>query len=311
MENVIIIGGGPSGYTAALYAARANLAPIVLTGRVLGGQLSLTSEIENFPGFPKGLGGLELMEMMREQAERFGAVVKYEEVTDVDFQPGAHRVVTENGAYTTRSVIICTGSSPRTMNVPGEDTFFGHGVSTCATCDGAFYRDQRVLVVGGGDSAMEEGTFLTRFASQVYIIHRRDQLRASKIMQDRALSNPKIEIIWNSVLEEVVGDEQKGVTGARIRNVKIDEGSVLEVEGVFMAIGHVPNTELFEGKVDLDEQGYILTDRRQHTNIPGVFAGGDVQDHVFRQAITAAGTGCMAAIEVERYVSELEYQEGS
>ena len=306
MENVIVIGGGPSGYTAALYAARANLAPIVLTGRVLGGQLSLTSEIENFPGFPGGLGGPDLMERMRQQAEHFGAVVKYEEVMDIDFQPGAHHLVTDQGEYTTKAVIISTGSSSRLLDVPGEQPFFGHGVSTCATCDGAFYANQKVVVVGGGDSALEEGTFLTRFASHVWIVHRRDELRASKIMQDRALNNPKVELVWNSKVQEVVGDKQAGVTGVRVENVETNEETVLDADGLFIAIGHIPNTKLFEGKIELDEQGYILTDRRQHTNVPGVFAGGDVQDHVFRQAITAAGTGCAAAMEAEKYIAELE-----
>lgn len=307
MENVLILGGGPAGYTAALYVARANLAPIVLTGPVLGGQLSLTSDIENFPGFPKGLGGLELMEMMREQAERFGAVVKYEEATEVTFQPGDHRVVTDAGEYHARAVIICTGSSPRLLKVPGEDRFFGRGVSTCATCDGAFYKDRKVLVVGGGDSAMEEGTFLTRFASHVWIVHRRDKLRASQIMQDRAFRNEKIKFVWDAVVEEILGDDT-GVTGARIRNLKTDETTELDAEGVFIAIGHEPNTALFKGQIDLDAQGYILTDRRQHTNIPGVFAAGDVQDHIFRQAVTAAGTGCAAAMEAEKYVAELEHE---
>lgn len=304
MEQVVIIGGGPAGYTAALYAARANLAPVVLTGRVLGGQLSLTSEIENFPGFPGGLGGLELMERMREQAEHFGAVVKYEEVATVDFQADAHRLTTDQGDYEAMTVIICTGSSPRLLDVPGEEAFFGRGVSTCATCDGAFYKDRKVVVVGGGDSAMEESTFLTRFADHVWVVHRRDELRASKIMQERAFNNPKVEMVWNAQVQEVLGDEKAGVTGVRVGNVVTDEETVLDADGLFIAIGHIPNTTLFEGKIDLDEQGYILTDRRQHTSIPGVFAGGDVQDHTFRQAITAAGTGCAAAMEAEKYIAE-------
>lgn len=311
MEHVIILGGGPAGWTAALYAARANLAPLVLTGRVLGGQLSLTSEIENYPGFPTGLGGMALMELFQQQAERFGAIVKYEEVTSVRFKPGEHQVVTDNGAYIAQAVVICTGSSPRLLSVPGEDRFFGRGVSTCATCDGAFYKGRKVLVVGGGDSAMEEGTFLTRFATQVDIIHRRDRLRASPIMQDRARANPKVRFVWDSVIEEVLGDEKNGVTGARIRNLKTNEASVSDADGIFIAIGHVPNTRLFKGQVELDDQGYIVTDRRQRTNVPGVFAGGDVQDHVYRQAITAAGTGCAAAIEAERYLAELEHQKGT
>ncbi len=303
MEQVVIIGGGPAGYTAALYAARANLSPVVLTGSTIGGQLSLTSEIENFPGFPESLGGMDLMDRMRQQAERFGAVMKYEEVTSVDFDPGAHRIRTDQGEYTAKTVVISTGSSPRLLDVPGEDTFFGRGVSTCATCDGAFYRDRKVAVVGGGDSAMEEGLFLTRFASQVWIIHRRHELRASRIMQERALEHPKITFLWGSVVDEVLG-EAAGVTGVRVRELETDRVDDLDAEGLFIAIGHTPNTALFEGKLDVDEQGYILTDRRQHTSVPGVFAGGDVQDHVYRQAVTAAGTGCAAAMEAEKYIAE-------
>ncbi|MBI4551710.1 MAG: thioredoxin-disulfide reductase [Candidatus Latescibacteria bacterium] len=310
MEHVIILGGGPAGFTAALYAARANLAPLVLTGRVLGGQLSLTSEIENYPGFPEGLGGMELMEKFQQQAERFGAVIKYEEVTAVRFRPGEHHITTDSAEYTAKAVVICTGSSPRLLNVPGEERFFGRGISTCATCDGAFYKGRNVIVIGGGDSAMEEGTFLTRFATKVHVVHRRDQLRASPIMQDRAFANPKLAFVWDSVVEEVLGDDTHGVTGARLRNLKTNAQSVLDADGLFIAIGHVPNTQLFKGQVDLDEQGYIVTDRRQRTNIPGVFAGGDVQDHVYRQAITAAGTGCAAAIEAERYLAELEHGKG-
>lgn len=304
MERVVIIGGGPAGYTAALYAARANLSPVVLTGSAIGGQLSLTSEIENFPGFPESLGGMALMDRMRQQAERFGAVMKYEEVASVDFDPGAHRIRTDGNEYTAKAVVICTGSSPRLLGAPGEDTFFGRGVSTCATCDGAFYRDRKVAVVGGGDSAMEEGLFLTRFASRVWIIHRRHELRASRIMQERALEHPKIAFLWGSVIDEVLGGETVGVTGARVRELATDRERILDAEGIFIAIGHTPNTALFRDKLDVDEQGYILTDRRQRTSVPGVFAGGDVQDHVYRQAVTAAGTGCAAAMEAEKYIAE-------
>jgi len=306
MEQVVIIGAGPAGYTAALYAARANLSPLVLVGRVPGGQLSLTSDIENFPGFPEGLGGMELVDRMKVQAERFGPVVRYEEATAVDFSPGAHRVITDTEVYTTRTLILCTGSTSRRLNVAGEDRFFGHGVSTCATCDGAFYRDRRVIVVGGGDSALEEGIFLTRFAHHVRIVHRRDVLRASRIMQHRAMENPRIEFVWNTVIEEVLGDERTGVTGARVKNLVTGTETVLDADGLFIAIGHIPSTELFKGKLALDEQGYIVTDRRQHTSVPGVFAGGDVQDHVFRQAITAAGTGCAAAMEAEKCIARGE-----
>ncbi|MDE2845706.1 MAG: thioredoxin-disulfide reductase [Gemmatimonadota bacterium] len=304
MEQVVIIGGGPAGYTAALYAARANLSPVVLTGSTIGGQLSLTSEIENFPGFPESLGGMDLMDRMRQQAERFGAEMKYEEVTSVAFEPGAHRIRTDRSEYTAKAVVISTGSSPRLLGVPGEERFFGRGVSTCATCDGAFYRDRKVAVVGGGDSAMEEGLFLTRFASHVWIIHRRHELRASRIMQERALKHPKIAFQWGSVVDEVLGDETTGVTGVRVRELESDQVRELDAEGLFIAIGHTPNTDLFKDKLEVDEQGYILTDRRQHTSEPGVFAGGDVQDHVYRQAVTAAGTGCAAAMEAEKYIAE-------
>ena len=304
LEQVVIIGGGPAGYTAALYAARANLSPVVLTGSTIGGQLSLTSEIENFPGFPESLGGMDLMERMRQQAERFGAVLKYEVVNAVEFEPGAHRIRTDQNEYTTKAVVISTGSSPRLLAVPGEAAFFGRGVSTCATCDGAFYRDRKVAVVGGGDSAMEEGLFLTRFASHVWIIHRRKELRASRIMQERALGHPRIEFQWASEVDEVLGGDTTGVTGVRVRDLESDRLSTLDADGLFIAIGHTPNTDLFRDKLAVDEQGYILTDRRQHTSVPGVFAGGDVQDHVYRQAVTAAGTGCAAAMEAEKYISE-------
>ena len=310
MEQVVIIGGGPAGYTAALYAARANLSPVVLTGSTIGGQLSLTSEIENFPGFPESLGGMDLMDRMKQQAERFGAEMRYEEVTSVDFEPGSHRIRTDGDEYTAKAVVISTGSSPRLLGVPGEERFFGRGVSTCATCDGAFYRDRKVAVVGGGDSAMEEGLFLTRFASHVWVIHRRHELRASRIMQERALKHPKIAFEWGAVVDEVLGDETTGVTGVRVRELESDQVRELDAEGLFIAIGHTPNTGLFRDQLEVDGQGYILTDRRQHTSVPGVFAGGDVQDHVYRQAVTAAGTGCAAAMEAEKYIAEHAEQAG-
>ena len=247
---------------------------------------------------------MDLMDRMRQQTERFGARMRFEEVTSVTFEPGAHRITTDRNEYTAKSVVISTGSSPRLLDVPGEEKFFGRGVSTCATCDGAFYRDRKVAVVGGGDSAMEEGLFLTRFASHVWIIHRRHELRASRIMQERALENPKIAFQWGSVVDEVLGEETTGVTGVRVRELESDRGRELDAEGLFIAIGHTPNTGLFRDKLELDEQGYILTDRRQHTSVPGVFAGGDVQDHVYRQAVTAAGTGCAAAMEAEKYIAE-------
>ncbi|RMF91268.1 MAG: thioredoxin-disulfide reductase [Nitrospinota bacterium] len=306
MENVIIIGSGPAGFTAALYAARAELSPLVITGNTLGGQLSLTSEIENFPGFPQGLGGQELMDLMRQQAERFGARVEYDLVEEVNLSRHPFWLKTQSTTYEAKALIITTGSSPRLLNIPGEAEFFGRGVSTCATCDGFFYKDRVVAVVGGGDSAMEEGIFLTRFAQKVYIIHRRDKLRASQIMQSRAMKNEKITFIWDTIVTEVLGEEGKGVQGLRLKNVKSGEESTLAVDGFFIAIGHVPNTKLFEGQLELDEHGYIVTDRRQHTSVPGVFAGGDVQDPIFRQAITAAGTGCAAAMEAEKFIRELE-----
>lgn len=309
MENVIILGSGPAGFTAALYAARAELSPLVITGNALGGQLSLTSEIENFPGFPEGLGGQELMDRMKQQAERFGARVEFDLVEEVDLSRRPFVIKTQNNrTYKAKSLVITTGSSPKLLDVPGEQKFLGRGVSTCATCDGFFYKDRVVAVVGGGDSAMEEGLFLTRFAKKVYIIHRRDKLRASQIMQNRAFKNEKIEFIWDTIVTEILGEEGTGVNGLRLKNVKTDEESMLEVDGLFIAIGHVPNTKIFEGQLKLDDQGYIITDRRQHTSVEGVFAGGDVQDALFRQAITAAGTGCAAAMEAEKFIAHLEDQ---
>jgi thioredoxin reductase (NADPH) len=306
MENVIIHGSGPAGFTAALYAARAELSPLVITGNMLGGQLSWTSEIENFPGFPEGVGGQELMDRMKQQAERFGARVESDFVEEADLSQHPFSIKTQSTTYQTKTLIICTGSSPKFLDIPGEQEFVGRGVSTCATCDGFFYKNRVVAVVGGGDSAMEEGSFLTRFAKKVYIIHRREKLRASQIMQNRALKNEKITFIWNTIVTAVLGKKETGVQGLRLTNVKTSEESVLDVDGVFIAIGHVPNSTLFAGQLKLDDHGYIVTDRRQHTSIEGVFAGGDVQDPVFRQAITAAGTGCAAAMEAEKFIARLE-----
>jgi thioredoxin reductase (NADPH) len=306
MHHVVILGAGPAGLTAAIYAARANLAPVVVTGALFGGQLALTTDVENFPGFPDGVLGPELMELMKRQAERFGAEVRIGEVTEVELNRHPLRMTMDGEILETRSLIVATGASARLLSVPGEGTFFGKGVSTCATCDGFFYRGKTVAVVGGGDSAAEEGTFLTRYASKVYIVHRRDRLRASQILQDRALKNEKISFVWDSVVEEIIGNEETGVAATRLRNVKTGEEHELPVDGVFIAIGHTPNTKLFEGQLKLDEQGYIVTDSRMHTNVRGVFACGDCQDHVFRQAITAAGTGCMAAIEAEKFLAEVE-----
>jgi thioredoxin reductase (NADPH) len=306
MRDVVILGAGPAGLTAAIYAARANLAPVVITGPLFGGQLALTTEVENFPGFPEGVLGPELMELMKRQAERFGAEIRIGDVTDVELTQYPLRMTLDGELLETKSLIIATGASARLLDVPGEKEFFGRGVSTCATCDGFFYRGKTVAVVGGGDSAVEEGAFLTRYASKVFLVHRRDRLRASQILQDRAMKNDKIDFIWDTVVEEIIGDADKGVTAARLRNVKTGVEEELPVEGVFLAIGHVPNTKVFEGQLKLDEQGYIVTDSRMHTNIKGVFACGDCQDHIYRQAITAAGTGCVAAMEAEKFLAEIE-----
>lgn len=306
MHDMVILGAGPAGLTAAIYAARANHAPVVITGPLFGGQLALTTEVENFPGFPDGVLGPELMELMKRQAERFGAEIRIGDVTDVELTQSPLRMTFNGELIETKSLIIATGASARLLDVPGESEFFGRGVSTCATCDGFFYRDKTVAVVGGGDGAIEEGTFLTRYASKVFLVHRRDRLRASQILQDRARKNDKIDFIWDTVVEEIIGDADKGVTTARLRNVKTGVEEEMQVEGVFLAIGHVPNTKIFEGQLKLDEQGYIVTDSRMHTNIQGVFACGDCQDHIYRQAITAAGTGCVAAMEAEKFLAEIE-----
>ena len=309
VHDLIIIGSGPAGYTAALYAARANLAPLVFESSVTaGGALMTTTDVENFPGFPEGIQGPDLMVAMRQQAERFGAELRMEDVTSVDLTGAVKKVSTEDATYLARAVIVTTGSSYRYLGLENEQRLLGHGVSACATCDGAFFRDQDIAVVGGGDSAMEEATFLTKFARSVNVVHRRDTLRASKIMQDRAMANDKIEFIWNAVPEDVLGDGK--VTGLRIRDVNDGTTRDLDVTGVFVAIGHDPRTELFRGQLDMDEQGYLIVDHPStRTNIPGVFAAGDVVDHIYRQAITAAGTGCAAALDAERYLAALEGHE--
>jgi thioredoxin reductase (NADPH) len=306
MHDVVILGAGPAGLTAAIYAARANHAPVVISGPLFGGQLALTTEVENFPGFPDGVMGPELMELMKQQAERFGAEIRIGDVTDVELTQSPLRMSLNGEVLETRALIIATGASARLLDVPGEREFFGRGVSTCATCDGFFYRDKTVAVVGGGDSAVEEGTFLTRYASKVFLVHRRDRLRASQILQDRAMKNDKIAFIWDSIVDEIKGDQQTGVNAARLHNVKTGAEEELPVDGLFLAIGHIPNTKMFEGQLKLDEQGYIVTDARMHTNLQGVFACGDCQDHVYRQAITAAGTGCVAAIEAEKFLAAVE-----
>lgn len=304
MQQVIILGSGPAGLTAAIYAARSQLSPLVLTGPMLGGQAATTSEIENYPGFPNGIGGMELMQLMQQQAERFGARVEMDEVIEANLRQHPFIIKTYSTTYETNTLIIATGVSPRLLGVPGEDKFKGRGVSYCATCDGFFYKDKTVVVVGGGDSAVEEALYLTRFASKVYIVHRRDQLRAQKIVQERAFQNNKIEFKWDSVVAEIIGTER--VTGVRIRNVKTGEESLLMADGVFTYIGNVPNTQLFTGQLALDELGYIITDRRMHTSVPGVFAAGDVQERVLKQVATAVGSGAVAAMEAEKFIAEME-----
>ncbi len=312
VENVIIIGSGPAGFTAGIYTARANLEPILFTGHEIGGQISLTYEVENYPGFPEPISGSELVERFQKQAERFGTRLFYEMITEVDFTRWPFVVKSEMGTeYQAKAVIIATGATPRKLQVPGEQEYTGRGVSYCATCDGFFFTDKRVIVVGGGDSAMEEGIFLTKFAKEVFIVHRRDQLRASKILQQRAFNNEKIQFIWNTVVDEILGDDQK-VTGVRLRNVKTGEVTEFPTDGVFIFIGHDPNSALFKGQLAMDERGYLIVDRYQRTSVPGVFAAGEVADHRYRQVSTSVGQGAAAAMEVERFLAELEdkgYQE--
>ena len=302
IHDVVIVGSGPAGYTAAIYTARAGFKPVVVAGALAaGGALMNTTEVENFPGFPEGVLGPELMDNMRQQAEKFGADIRYEDAYTLELEGDIKKITLEDETLLARSVILATGSEYRHMNVPGEEVFSGRGVSFCATCDGFFFRDKHVIVVGGGDSAMEEATFLTKFASKVTVVHRRDQLRASKAMADRALANEKIEFAWNSVVEEVLGDS--AVTGVRLRSTVDDSTRVLDADGVFVAIGHLPRTAVVSGQVALDEAGYILVnDPGTATNLPGVFACGDAVDHTYRQAITAAGSGCRAALDAQHWL---------
>lgn len=308
--KVVIIGSGPAGLTAALYAARADLSPIVFEGPEPGGQLTTTTDVENFPGYPEGVMGPKMMQDFREQATRFGADCRWGVVTDIDLSKRPFRlVVDEENELFAESVIVATGASAKWLGLPSEQRLRGKGVTACATCDGAFFRNEHVIVIGGGDTAMEEATFLTKFASKVTVIHRRDEFRASKVMQQRLFDNPKIEVKWDSTVDEVLGDPV--VKGVRIKNVKTGETEVLDdVTGVFLAIGHKPNTDLFTGVLEMDETGYILTkDKSTYTNVEGVFACGDAQDHVYRQAVTAAGTGCMAAIDAERWLEDQHAKE--
>jgi thioredoxin reductase (NADPH) len=306
VRNVIIIGSGPAGYTAAVYAARANLHPLLIEGAQSGGALMTTTEVENFPGFPDAVMGPDLMDNMRKQAERFGAELLTDDASRVELTGEIKTVWVGETAYRARAVILATGSAWRPLNVPGEQALLGHGVSSCATCDGFFFRGQHIAVVGGGDSAMEEALFLTRFAESVTIIHRRDQFRASKIMQTRALSHPKIRVVWNTVVSEILESDGK-VGGVRVRDVISGQEQVLDVSGVFIAIGHDPRSELYAGQVDMDAAGYIkVAAPTTKTNLTGVFAAGDLVDHIYRQAITAAGTGSAAALDAERYLAAQE-----
>lgn len=306
VENVIIIGSGPAGYTSAIYTARANLKPLMISGYMAGGQLMLTTDVENYPGFPDGVMGPDFMMSLQKQAERFGTRIIQKDVTKVDFSASPFKVEVEDTTYEAKTVIISTGASAKLLGLQSERRLMGHGVSTCATCDGAFFREKTVLIVGGGDSAMEEAMFLTRFASKVYVIHRRDKLRASKIMQDRAFKNEKIEFLWNTTISDIHGENK--VEKVTLQNTQNGETSDLNCDGVFIAIGHTPNTTLFKDVLNMDEVGYLKVDApSSRTNIEGVFAAGDVHDTTYRQAITAAGSGCKAAIDAERYLEALEH----
>lgn len=307
VENVIVVGSGPSGFTAGLYTARASLSPLLITGNDYGGQVSITYEVENYPGFPEALSGPELIEKMKEQAEKFGTRVEFDYVTEIAVDRHPFLVRTASGKeYQTKSVILCTGARPRYLNVPGEKEYTGRGVSYCGTCDGFFFRGKDVIVVGGGDSAVEEGLFLTKFATRVRVLHRRDELRASKILQQRAFANDKMEFVWNTVVTEIAGDAEGKVSGVKTKNTVTGEEGFLATDGVFIFVGHLPNNDLLQGKFHLDEDGHLITDPKMRTNIPGIFAAGEIMDKVFKQVATSVGQGCAAAIQTERFLADLE-----
>ena len=303
--DVIIIGSGPAGYTAGIYTSRANLSTLIISGTLPGGQLMTTSEVENYPGFPNGIFGPELMMNMRQQAERFGSVVVDDEVIKVDFKKRPFTITTHAETYTAEATLVCTGASPRKLGIPAEQQFGGRGVSYCATCDGPFFKGENIVVVGGGDTAMEEATFLTKFGKSVMVVHRRDSLRASKILQQKALENPKIEFIWNNVVADIKGNNK--ISTVLVKDINTGKERTIETGGLFVAIGHEPNTAIFRGQLELDDKGYIVLKQHTKTSVEGVFAAGDVHDHKYRQAVTAAGFGCMAAIDVEKWLSERKH----
>jgi len=302
VHNMIIIGAGPAGLSAALYASRANLEPLVFTGMLLGGQVAQTHMVENYPGFPDGIGGLELVEAFKQQAERFGTQIEYDQVTDIDFSERPYKVTTYGGEHYAKTLVLTTGANPRKLDIPGEEEFTGRGVSYCGTCDGHFFTDKDVLVVGGGDSAMEEGLFLTRYATSVTVVHRRDELRAGKLLQERAFNNPKVEFIWDTVITDIAGNGV--VDTVKLKNQKTGEETERDTEGVFIFIGHIPNTDLYEGHLEMDDQGYLIVDKYMQTNVPGVYAAGEVADSHFRQVITSAGMGAAAAMQAIRFLED-------